>query len=387
MNLLGIGWQPSARTGWGLFGVNFAFEAQRSGRAMPCFLVAPSRSMGDLAEDQRQVLGAILAATDQVLAKFGERSAVASVSFSVIAAANHDFVTLSPRSTAANHAVTFQEHSVLSDDGRARARAFDTVIAGSTWLGDWLRSEGLDNVRTILQGVDDRHFRPRSEPGPESGLFRIFSGGKLEYRKGQDVVIRAFRAFHDRHPDSRLCFTWDNLYRGVSATLAHGGLVTRPPEIGPETGDETARWLVENGLPAGSFENLGMLPNKDMPAILHGMDAALFTNRCEGGTNLVAMEAMACAVPTVLSANTGHLDLIGDDNCYALADQGPVPWCQPQGNVERWGESSVDEAVAALEAIYTDRAEARRRAVRGAETLAKLTWRHQTSLILDAIGF
>ena len=70
-----------------------------------------------------------------------------------------------------------------------------------------------------------------------------------------------------------------------------------------------------------------------------------------------------------------------------LTDQRAVPWCPPQGNVERWGESSVDEAVEALEAIYTDRAEARRRAARGAATLAKLSWQHQTSLLLDAIGF
>ena len=387
MELLGIGWQPSARTGWGVFGVNFAFEAHRSRRAMPCFRLAPSRSIGDLADDQRLALGAVLAASEQVLAKIGERPDIASVSFPVAAAANHDFVTLSPRSTAANHAVTFQEHSILSDNGRARARAFDTVIAGSTWLGDWLRSEGLDNVRTVLQGIDPRRFRPGPEAAPESAAFRIFSGGKLEYRKGQDITIRAFRAFHDRHPEARLCFAWDNLYGGVSATIEHGGLVTRPPEIGPNTGDETARWLVENGLPEGAFENLGMVPNREMPAILRRMDAALFTNRCEGGTNLVAMEAMACAVPTILSANTGHHDLIGDDNCYPLTDQIAVPWCPPQGNVEQWGESSVEEAVEALEAIYSDRAEARRRATHGAATLAKLSWQHQTNLILDAIGF
>lgn len=34
-------------------------------------------------------------------------------------------------------------------------------------------------------------------------------------------------------------------------------------------------------------------------------DVALFPNRGEGGTNLMAMQAMASGVPTVLSANSG----------------------------------------------------------------------------------
>ena len=44
--------------------------------------------------------------------------------------------------------------------------------------------------------------------------------------------------------------------------------------------------------------------------LLKQADLAVFPNRCEGGTNLVAMEAIACGVPTVLSANSGHLDLL-----------------------------------------------------------------------------
>src|SRR3546814_1575573 len=58
-----------------------------------------------------------------------------------------------------------------------------------------------------------------------------------------------------------------------------------------------------------------------MAPIVREMDAALFLSRCEGGTNLVAMECMACGVPTVLSANTGHLDLVGSGVCIPLETQ------------------------------------------------------------------
>ena len=58
--------------------------------------------------------------------------------------------------------------------------------------------------------------------------------------------------------------------------------------------------------------DLGRVPNAGMPRILRECDVAVFPNRAEGGTNLVAMKCMACGVPTILSANTGHLDLIRD---------------------------------------------------------------------------
>ena len=47
-----------------------------------------------------------------------------------------------------------------------------------------------------------------------------------------------------------------------------------------------------------------------MPKYLISSDTALFPNRCESGTNLVAMEAMAAGIPVILSNNSGHLDLI-----------------------------------------------------------------------------
>jgi hypothetical protein len=44
-----------------------------------------------------------------------------------------------------------------------------------------------------------------------------------------------------------------------------------------------------------------------MPQILREIDVAVVPNRFEGGTNLVAMECMACGMPVILSANTGYL--------------------------------------------------------------------------------
>jgi glycosyltransferase involved in cell wall biosynthesis len=108
---------------------------------------------------------------------------------------------------------------------------------------------------------------------------------------------------------------------------------------------------------------MGFIARHQIATILADCHAAVFPNRCEGATNLVAMEAMACGVPVILSANTGHLDLIHEGNCLPLRNQTPV--ADPTGARRGWGESAVDEVVEQLERVYTDRATARACAEKG----------------------
>jgi glycosyltransferase involved in cell wall biosynthesis len=149
---------------------------------------------------------------------------------------------------------------------------------------------------------------------------------------------------------------------------------------------DVASWAVASGVPANQVLDLRFVPNASLPPVLREMDVALFPNRCEGGTNLVAMECMACGVPAILSKNTGHLDLIEEGNCYALERQGELAGREGAfGDVAGWGESEVDEIVAALEAAYADRDGARRRGLAGAETLKRHSWAATARGMKDAV--
>ncbi len=41
-----------------------------------------------------------------------------------------------------------------------------------------------------------------------SGKFVVFSGGKLEFRKGQDLAVAAMRIFMQRHSDVVFITAW-----------------------------------------------------------------------------------------------------------------------------------------------------------------------------------
>jgi glycosyltransferase involved in cell wall biosynthesis len=204
--------------------------------------------------------------------------------------------------------------------------------------------------------------------------FCVFSGGKPEFRKGQDIVLAAFAIFARCHPEALLVTAWHSPWPQVAATLNRSALINDVVFASDGCIDVTG-WAVANGVDARQVIDLGRVPNAQMGTVLREMDVAVFPNRCEGGTNQVAMECMACAVPVVLSQNTGHLDLIEDDNCYRLEIQGEVDGAGAAfANVSGWGESSVEELVERLEEVFADRTVARRRGRQGALKLADLTW-------------
>lgn len=48
----------------------------------------------------------------------------------------------------------------------------------------------------------------------------LHAGGKLEFRKGQDLVVAAMRRFLPHHPDARLLFAWHNPWPDYLRTLS-----------------------------------------------------------------------------------------------------------------------------------------------------------------------
>ncbi len=386
-----IQWGISSFFGWGVYGLNLALNWARDPEIEPLC----SLPIGDDAVE-------IDALKHHLLCDFRKRSAdlrgqlqrcglsAVQADAPVLVALGNDFssppaahgVRLTGRPTIG---VVFFEIPRLAPDVVARAGTYALIVAGSSWNADVLGEYGIRDVRVVLQGVDPTLFHPAPAAGLLPGRFLVFSGGKLELRKGQDIVLAAFRRFAARHPEAMLVTAWHSPWPGLAQTVDASKLVA--PVVLDEGGRVDVKgWAAASGIDPAQVVDLGAVPNALMPPILREMDVALFPNRAEGGTNLVAMECMACGVPVLLSANTGHLDLIADDTCYPLTHQRPVGgFGAGVGRTAGWGESNVEEIDAHLEAVFTDRAEAARRGRNGAAMLAGLNWARTACAMKDVV--
>lgn len=371
-----IQWGLSSYSGWGINGLQLALNWTRAGRFTPlCSLPVRLEEIA-LSPLEWQRMAGFFRESESLCAQIAPHAGQeVVVSAPVLRGLGNNLagsrsmggVTLRGRTTVG---VCYLEDTGIDADGRARAADCAAIVAGSGFVQRVLEGAGITHARTVLQGVDPTHFHPAPKAGWFRDRFVVFSGGKPEFRKGQDLALLAFRAFAERHPEALLLTAWHSPWPEGARSLEANRAVA-PVRFRDDGRFDAVGWAVANGIRAEQVMDLGPVPNADMARILREADVGLFPNRGEGGTNLVAMECMACGVPAILSANTGHLDLIRDGNCLALTRQGPVS--APFGT-DGWGESDVEEIVAALERLWSDRSGAAAIGRTGADFMAELTW-------------
>jgi tetratricopeptide (TPR) repeat protein/glycosyltransferase involved in cell wall biosynthesis len=382
---LAFDWEVRGDTGWGVYGLNLATQLAQRGDVTPIVLACDEASLPPIARHRLRDTLASSRAASQALT---DPSAVVTVDGTMLRAFGNGFIGAPHTSrirAERNVGIVFFEDTHFDAEAIDRGRALDAVIAGSSWNSELLRAHGLANIHTVIQGIDPTVFHPAPRTGAFGDRFVVFSGGKLEYRKGQDIVVAAFRRFRETHPEALLITAWHNHWPQLITDLELAGHVSGVPRaVGGKL--MVTEWLAANGIPERATIDVGCVPNGMMGQIVREADVALFPNRCEGGTNLVAMECMAAGVPTIVSANTGHLDLTRTGGCFALRSQRNVP--RPTRyftGTDGWGESDVGEIVALLERLHDDRALARERADVGAAAMAKLTWRSQIDALMSVL--
>lgn len=257
---------------------------------------------------------------------------------------------------------------------RAALERYDSLLVASHWNARLLAEATGRQAKVIFEGVDPTLFCP----APKSGLmdrekFYIFSGGKVEFRKGHDLVLLAFKRFHERHKDSVLVTAWHSPW--PQAGDGFKGRLAASVTIGPNGVLDIGKWVHENGIDPQAVIDIGFVLNPLMPAVLREMDVALQPSRAEACTNLSVKEAMACGVPVIAAFNTGMKDLLNDENSIVLKTQTEIRERLPFSTGE-WGESDIDEIVAALEFAYQHREQARRIGMRSREWLIEhgRTW-------------
>lgn len=259
------------------------------------------------------------------------------------------------RSKARNVGYAFIEDSLLVKHFVGTANSlYDHVCAGSTWCEKILREAGVKSVSTVIQGVNTELFKPDpySHGDEDPQYFRIFTGGKAEFRKGTDIAMKAIGIMMERHKDVLAVAAWHNPWPATQATLKASPLVPYSDDLyamAKDAGMDLSRL-------EGPVEK--QMNQQDMLALYGYSTIGLFPNRCEAGTNLPMMELMACGKPVIATDAHGHEDVLGFS---------PEEFCLPSNKftyevsgqaTAEWYEPPLDAVIEALEFAYQKRGEA-----------------------------
>jgi len=158
----------------------------------------------------------------------------------------------------------------------------DRILVGSSYARDSFIREGINSTKLVVApyGVDLDIFTPGPPrvPDPARAFNAIFVG-QLSQRKGLSYLLKAYRQF--RKPDSRLTLVGNAV--GASAPLRRYADLYR------------------------------QVPHQTRPALAamyREADVFVFPTLLEG-MGLVVLEAMACGLPVITTAN-GPGDIVRD---------------------------------------------------------------------------
>lgn len=174
-------------------------------------------------------------------------------------------------------------------------RQASLLICISSEIFDELRSKGFSENRLIHipNGVDVDRFKPGDGTRrllPKDRLNIVFSG-RVVYRKGIDVLLKAFKQILSCHPETHLHI-----------------LGSSKLQIGDAFEEELRGFVRDNQLEA-SITFHGDVDNVE--DYLKEADIFAFPSRHEGLPNAL-LEAMACGLPVVATSIGGVVDIVKD---------------------------------------------------------------------------
>lgn len=285
-----------------------------------------------------------------------------------------------------NYGYTFFE-SILPENALENAEQFDLVFAGSTWCKDKLLEKGITWSEVLIQGIDRELFYPSPEGKTGAAdYFVIYSGGKFELRKGQDIIIRAVKVLQDRHKDILFVNCWHNSWAFSMNTMSASPYINYRPNTKCST-IFINQILVENGIDISRVESLPLISQDQLRMVYQNTDIGIFPNRCEGGTNLVLMEYMACGKPVIASYTSGHRDIINENNSILLKKLKPFDLTnQSQERIAEWEDPDLEETIEAMEFCYQNRDSIKNLGDQAGKDMINFTWHHTAQDLFNKIN-
>jgi glycosyltransferase involved in cell wall biosynthesis len=229
-------------------------------------------------------------------------------------------------------------------DARERhmLRSQDHLIVCSEWARNVLRANDIDvPVSIVPLGVDRTIFNELVESPGELPLETVFMNiGKLEDRKGHDVLFRAFHAAFQPTDPVRLLVLGHNPRAGADFyEIWHREYIAGP------MADRI------------TLLTMRMPTQREVAQFMTVADCAVFPARAEGW-NLELPEFLAMGKPVIATNVTGHTAYLTDANATRIELREMVQARQGsdyQGRYWQFDEQAFEQLVESLRAVHRER--------------------------------
>lgn len=262
--------------------------------------------------------------------------------------------------------------------------SLDHLFVTSQWAKNVCVTNGVSCPISIVNlGVDadvfrDDPFYGRGDPYDDKPVV-FLNCGKWEYRKGHDVILKAFERAFDSSDNVKLVM---NCFNPCSWII-------------PENYNREWEFYYKNSKMGSKIEVIDQrMPfQADVVRLMQEADCGVFPSRAEGW-NLELLEMMALGKPVITTSFSAHTEYANNDNAMLVSvnaneqafDGVFFKNAQEKGRWAELGNGAISQIAEYMRHIYN----CRMRSVpcyngEGVETARGLTWNHTVEQILEVL--
>ena len=282
----------------------------------------------------------------------------------------HDLINR-PSSTGKYYGFPIFELDTFSKFEKTNLKVPDKLFVCSNWAKqvviDNIPEISPDNIVVAPLGVDRDIFFDINI-NLNSTMYRFYTIGKLEYRKGHEFIVDCFNKAFSEKDDVELDMMVHNVF--------------------------LQREVVEQWLSGFKNTKLGrkikfqnpVQTQREVADFIRYNDCGLFPSRAEGW-NLELLESMSCGKPVIATNYSGHTEFCNDENSYLIDiedkevayDRMGGMWFKGQGSWAELDYEQEEQMITYMRKCYHDRPINKK----GIETAKTFTWENTVNKILN----
>ena len=248
---------------------------------------------------------------------------------------------------------------------KSHINSCDRILVCSKWAKQIVESETTRKADVVPLGVNTNIFRPVNSP--TRTIFLVT--GKLEIRKGHDILAQLFSSAFEPNDDVELWFWVNNPFLNEKDVTNWKNYFTRT-KMGP---------------------NIRFVPYlnslQDVANLYNSVTAGICISRAEGW-NLPLLELMACGRKNIVTNYSGHTEFCTNENSYLVnIDKMETAydgyWFKNDlGNWAVLGKDQKDQIIEYMRLIHRNKPTIDQNCVKTGE---KFTWQNMAQTLLSTI--
>jgi glycosyltransferase involved in cell wall biosynthesis len=275
----------------------------------------------------------------------------------------HEF-DMFPRYGKVAYGMTFFEIDRLKPQAVIGLFSLEKIFVTSQWAKGVLENHGIYNGEVVKIGVS-KEFYPRQRK--DQGPYKFFNIGKLEIRKGHDILCELFNSAFEPEDDVELYIKWNN------------------PFIANSTQKEFEKQYKSSKM-GKKIHFVKASSKKDISNLITLGNCGIFPTRAEG-FGLPILETIACGRPVITTNYSAPADFCNSTNSFLVnVDKTESAfdnlWFHGDGNWAHIGNSQKEAFIEHMRFCYKNRLDSNK----GTEkTLSEYNWDSCSDRIFEVI--